>query len=178
MTSDWEILFNARSGDQTACKVLFKNYYKSLVRMTSLITGSLDSAKDVTQETFIRLLERKIKHTKGNLKSYITTVAYRLALKEVSRARKNSNISEDIFTNGNNTQIDIFINKENQKHIYQVITTLPEHQKEILILRFYGKISYEDISVILEIPLGTVKSKIFYAVKACREKLKERGVIE
>ncbi|MEN8192048.1 MAG: RNA polymerase sigma factor [Bacteroidota bacterium] len=177
MISDWNNLSLARNGDQKAFSDIHKKYNKSLIKMTSLITGSLDSAKDIVQETFIRLLNSSIKHQEGNFKSYITTIAYRLALKEKSRSKRSGILNDNLIDNSL-TPIEIQINEENQLKLFQAITSLPKDQRDILVLRFYGENSYETISKITQLPLGTVKSRIFYAVKACREKLKEMGVIE
>jgi RNA polymerase sigma-70 factor (ECF subfamily) len=144
--------------------------------MTSLITGSIDSAKDVVQETFVKLFSGKIKHQDGNFKTYITTIAYRLALKEKYRKQRVQNVENISIIDNLSSPIENQIKNENQKFIFNAITSLPKHQREILILRFYGEHSYEEIAKITELPLGTVKSRIFYAVKTCRSKLKEMGV--
>lgn len=178
MISDWNYLSKARNGDEKAWGFLFKKYNKSLIKMTTLITGSIDTAKDIVQETFVRLLNGRIKHQEGNFKSYVTTIAFRLALKEKSRSLRILEIKENHFEDTSSSPIEKQITEENQKHIFQAITSLPEHQRNILVLRFYGEHSYEVISEITQLPLGTVKSRIFYAVKACKEKLKEKGVLE
>ena len=146
--------------------------------MTALITGSIAAAKDIVQETFIRLLNVRIKNQDGNFKSYITTIAFRLALKEKSRLSRSMEIKDTYYVDSSSSPIEKQIIEENQKHIFQAITSLPEQQRDILVLRFYGEHSYEEISEITQLPLGTVKSRIFYAVKACRGKLKEKGVLE
>jgi RNA polymerase sigma-70 factor (ECF subfamily) len=178
MISDWNHLLEARNGDQKAFGFIYKKYNKSLIRMTVLITGSIDAAKDIVQETFVRLLNGRVKHQEGNFKTYVTTIAYRLALKEKSRLQRSRKVNEDEFVDSSSSPIEMQINDENQTYIFQAIISLPEHQRDILVLRFYGEYSYESISEIIQLPLGTVKSRIFYAVKACREKLKEKGVLE
>jgi RNA polymerase sigma-70 factor (ECF subfamily) len=178
MNSDWELLSNARNGDEIACKLIFKKYYKNLVRLTSLITGSIDSAKDIAQETFVRILNNSIKYNKGNFNAFITTIAFRLALKEKARYKRDLTIEKDIYIDKNPIPLEIQIAEEHQKFLFQLISSLPEGPKEILVLRYYSGISYETISEILKIPIGTVKSRIYYAVKTCRDKLKERGIIE
>jgi RNA polymerase sigma-70 factor (ECF subfamily) len=55
---------------------------------------------------------------------------------------------------------------------------LSNEQREILALRYFGGHSYEEIAEITEVPIGTVKSRIFYAIKVCQEKLRERGVFK
>lgn len=178
MNSDWDYLIRARDGDEKASVFIFNKYNKSVIRMTALITGSLDSAKDIVQETFFRLLNNRINHQHGNFKTYLTTIAYRLALKEKYRLiRFQSEIGED-FADDSDSPIEQKINEETQNNIFDAIHSLKPDQRDILVLRFYGDHSYEEISDITQLPLGTVKSRIFYAVKACGKKLKERGVLE
>ncbi|MDX1701431.1 MAG: RNA polymerase sigma factor [Melioribacteraceae bacterium] len=177
MISDWEYLEQAKKGDEDAADFLFDKYYKSLLRMTSLITGSIDSAKDIVQETFVKLINGKIKHHEGKFKTYINTIAYRLALKEKYRQKRNFSLFKIEKQIESNSPLDSHIVNENQNNVFQVIQTLKPNYKEIMILRFYGKHSYEEISQITEIPLGTVKSRIFYAVKECGIRMKKKGML-
>lgn len=178
MISDWDYLARARDGDEKASVFIFNKYNKFVIRMTSLITGSLDSGKDIFQETFFRLLNNRITHQQGNFKTYLTTIAYRLALKEKYRVNRfQSEISED-FKDNSDSPIEKKINEETQNNVFNAVHSLKPDQRDILVLRFYGDHSYEEISDITHLPLGTVKSRIFYAVKACKKNLKERGVLE
>ena len=122
------------------------------------------------------LFSGKIKHQDGNFKTYVTTIAYRLALKEKYRTQKSQDVDDIQIIDDQDLPIDDQIKGEKQKLVFDAITSLPENQREILILRFYGDHSYEEIAEITELSLGTVKSRIFYAVKACGIKLKEMGV--
>ena len=178
MTSDWELVRKAKNGDKNSWDDLFLKYYNHLIRVAALILGSVDGAKDIVQETFLRLIRSRIKHYKGNFKSYVTLVAFRLALKEKKRITRSKNIDELNIIDNSFQSTNEIINCEYLHFILNAITSLPEEQKEILVLRFYGEYSYEEIASIISVPLGTVKSRIFYAVKACRDKLREKGVLE
>ncbi len=178
MTSDWDYFDRARNGDENAWNFLFNRYYRLLLNIGLLITGSIDVAKDLTQETLIRMIKAKVKHREGSFKTYISTIAYRLALKEKGRAKRISSTENLQIIDDTNSPLDLVIRAEKEKYIYNIIVSLPEDQKEILILRLYGEQSYDDIARTMQIPLGTVKSRIFYAVKQCREKLLEKGIIE
>jgi RNA polymerase sigma-70 factor (ECF subfamily) len=178
MTSDWELIRKAKNGDKNSWDDLFLKYYDHLIRVAALILGSVDGAKDIVQETFLRLIRSRIKHYKGNFKSYVTLVAFRLALKEKKRITRSKNIDELNFIDNSLQSTNEIINSEHRRLILNAITSLPEEQKKILVLRFYGEYSYEEIAQIISIPLGTVKSRVFYAVKACRDKLREKGVLE
>jgi len=178
MTSDWDYFEKARNGDENAWNLLFNRYYKFLLNISLIITGSIDIAKDLTQETFIRMVKAKVKHKEGSFKSYISTIAYRLALKEKGHLKRNVNLENLNIQDESSSPHELVIKNERDNYIVRIITALPKQQKEILILRLYGEQSYEDIARLMNLPLGTVKSRIFYAVKFCREKLLEKGIIE
>jgi len=178
MTDDWRCLELAREGDETAWRVLFQRYYPSLVRMASCITGSVDTAHDLAQESFVRLLHVEIRHRNGSFKSYLGTIAYRLALKERKRHSSNYDLETVPIADDSPSPLELAIQNETDRIIVRVIQSLSNEQREILALRYFGGHSYEEIAEITEVPIGTVKSRIFYAIKICQEKLRERGVFK
>jgi RNA polymerase sigma-70 factor (ECF subfamily) len=178
MISDWDCLERARKGDEDAWRLLFKRHNNSLIKFTSLITGSIDVAKDLAQESFIRLLRSRTKHSDGNFKTYLSTIAYRLALKEKKRRQRSHNLDGFEMAAETPTPLEALVEQEQSRHVVRAIHALPEHQRDILVLRFYREHSYDEIARITKLPLGTVKSRIFYAVKTCQEELHKKGVLE
>lgn len=178
MTDDWHCLDLARGGDETAWRILFHRYYPSLVRMASCITGSSDTAHDLAQESFVRLIRARAEYQSGSFRAYLTTIAYRLALKERKRQNSKREPVTPTLADDSASPLDLAIQNETDRIIFRVIQSLPGEQREILALRFFGGHSYEEIATISGIPLGTVKSRIFYAIKTCREELKEQGVFQ
>jgi RNA polymerase sigma-70 factor (ECF subfamily) len=177
MIADWELLERARRGDETSWRELFQRHHRSLVKIAFLITGSMEAAKDLAQETFVRLLRSKIGHTRGSFKGYLSTIAYRLALKEKRRRLRNGGIDGLEIADGNPSPLEATLRDERQRLVAQAMGTLSDDHRDILILRFYGDHSYDEIAQITNVPMGTVKSRMYYAVKACREKLSEKGVL-
>ncbi|HEX7571898.1 MAG TPA: RNA polymerase sigma factor, partial [Bacteroidota bacterium] len=161
-----------------AWRDLFERHYPSLVRMTSSITGSVETGHDLAQESFVRLLHVRIRNHTGTFKSFLSTIAYRLALKE--RTRHNSHLPSDpaLIADGSPSPLELAIRDETDMIIFRVIQSLSAEHREILTLRLIGGHSYEEIARMTDVPLGTVKSRMFYAVKLCREELKERGVFK
>ena len=178
MIDDWHCLELARGGDEGAWRDLFERHYPSLVRITSSITGSIEAGKDLAQESFVRLLQVQIRHHGGSFKSFLSTIAYRLALKEKSRQRSLVPSEGAIINDGSPSPLDLAIRDETDRIIFQVIQSLPVEHRVILTLRYFGGHTYEEIARIADLPIGTVKSRIFYAIKVCREMLKERGVFK
>jgi RNA polymerase sigma-70 factor, ECF subfamily len=176
VTDDWHCLERAHGGDEEAWRELFARHYPSLVRMTASITGSIETGHDLAQESFVRILQVRVAQHTGSFKSFVSTIAYRLALKE--KARRNSHPPSDAATlaDGSPSPLELAIRNETDRIIYSVVQSMSTDHREIISLRFMAGYSYEEIAGITGLPLGTVKSRIFYAVKSCRELLKERGV--
>jgi RNA polymerase sigma-70 factor (ECF subfamily) len=175
---DWQCLETAQGGDEKAWRDLFDRHYPSLVKMISCITGSIAAGHDLAQESFVRLLHARITHRSGTFKSFLSTIAYRLALKERSRHNSHPPSDSALIADNSPSPLELAIRDETDRIIFQVIQSLSAEHREILTLRFIGGQSYEEIASITEVPIGTVKSRMFYAVKISREMLKERGVFK
>jgi RNA polymerase sigma-70 factor (ECF subfamily) len=145
--------------------------------MAALMTGSTDTAQDIVQETFLRLLSRSREYYEGSFKAFLSTIVYRLALKENILRQRKKPLSEMDPQSPDSSPLEEAVSDERQREVAEVLQSLPEHHRDILLLRLYGERSYEEIAEMTGISLGTVKSRIFYAVKATRKELKKRGVL-
>jgi RNA polymerase sigma-70 factor (ECF subfamily) len=178
MNPDWNQLDLARRGDEAAWQVLVERHAPRLLRMLFLLTGSQATAQDLIQETFLELFHKGPRHDSGSFGGYISTIAYHLALKEKRRSRNLEPLGDIDPPDRTRSPLDVTIAKEKERILSDVIQSLEEHQRGVLILKFYGGHSYKEIAGILELPLGTVKSRIFNAVKTCRLRMREKGIIE
>ena len=158
MISDWHYLNLARQGDESAWRQLIERYSPQLIRMAFLITGSVDTAKDLAQESFIRLFRQRSKHRLGSFKSYLSTITYRLALKERKQGLRQQSIDNFTLLEKNPGPLEVELNAERDRYLAEIIDSLEEHHRNILVLRFYGNHSYEEIAHIANLPIGTVKS--------------------
>ena len=177
LKADWDTLELALAGDERAWRRLFEQHAPSLLRMTALVTGSADSAKDLVQETFLRLVGRTPEHRDGTVRAYLSTIAFRLALKEKGRWRRDHHEKDGDPVAHDPSPLEMTVRREEERGVLSVLMSLPDAQREILVLRFYAGLSYEEIAAATGIPIGTVKSRIFYAVKTSRKELRKRGVL-
>jgi RNA polymerase sigma-70 factor (ECF subfamily) len=178
MISDWDCLERARRGDETGWQRLIEQYTPQLIKTALLITGSMVTAQDLVQEAFVRLLRHGSRHREGSLGAYLSTIAYRLALKEKERAQRDRSVDGVILTNPAPSPLEAVLKSERDHLLARAIRSLEEHHRDTLVLRFYGGHSYDEIARIMSLPIGTVKSRIFYAVKECRRLLREKGILE
>jgi RNA polymerase sigma-70 factor (ECF subfamily) len=172
-----------------AWRVLMARHQTRLAALALFVTGSSAAADEVVQETFVRALRARIKNTSGSVRGFLGTIAYRLAVKEAARLRRNVRLDDvdarkglnatdglDVRRQGENA-LDRLLTDERHRLVAEAITSLDPEHRDVLILRLYGGDSYEEIAETLGVPLGTVKSRVFYAVKSCRDALKRKGAL-
>lgn len=143
-----------------------------------MILGSSAAAQDLVQESFIEVIRKRPRHRNGSFGAYLSTVAYHLALKEKKRNGRFVPLEGFDREADSDSPLDEVLSKEKERTVARVIRSLDRDHRDILVLRFYGEYSYEEIARMTHLPLGTVKSRIFHAVKACREKMKRKGLFE
>jgi RNA polymerase sigma-70 factor (ECF subfamily) len=177
VSAEWDRFLLAQGGDESAWRVLVGQHQTRLTALALFITGSAAAADDVVQETFVRALRAKTKSVTGTVQGFLGTIAYRLALKEARRVKRNVELDGLDLADTGQTPLDNLIDDERERLVAEAIAVLDEAHRDVLILRFYSGHSYEEIARILQVPLGTVKSRVFYAVKSCRESLRHKGVL-
>ncbi len=175
MNSEWGCFLRAQRGDQTAWRILIGQHQRRLTALALFVTGSVSAAEDVVQETFLRAISTRIRQYTGTVNAFLGTIAYRLALKEVLREKQSVELDGVTLIDAGHTQLDGLLTDERDRMVAEVINSLDERHRDVLILRFYGGCSYEEIAQLLQIAVGTVKSRMFNAVKYCREELRKRG---
>jgi RNA polymerase sigma-70 factor (ECF subfamily) len=178
VNAGWECFSRAQRGDEAAWRELIENYSRRLGSLALLITGSAVAAEDIVQETFVRAFGARVKHYRGTVGTFLGTIAYRLSLKEKKLNKRSEELDNERLPDQHADSLANMLQDERDKHIAAAIRALDRKHRDILILRFYADCSYEEIAGIMQLSLGTVKSRIFYAVKTCREILKEKGILE
>jgi RNA polymerase sigma-70 factor (ECF subfamily) len=178
MSDDWACLERARQGDENSWQILIDRHALRLTRMTCIITGSTAAAQDLVQETFLEVFRKAPRHEKGSFSAYLGTIAYHKALKEKKRLQLVDPLDGIDIPDRHGTPLEGMLSKERDHALVEVLNSLDMHHRAILVMRFYGEYSYEEIARMTELPLGTIKSRIFYAVKTCRERLNGKGILE
>jgi len=178
MTSDWEWVAEAARGDEVAWRRLIQQHYSRTYQVALLIAKSPQVAEDVAQESFVRVLKYAGTSNRGSLRALLSTIAARLAIRERRRESRFSDREPDEVHSPEPSALDRVLRCERDRVLVEIVGSLDDAHRQVLVLRFYGELSYEEIAENLQIPPGTVKSRIFYAVKKCREQMRDRGLIE
>jgi RNA polymerase sigma-70 factor, ECF subfamily len=168
--SDEELIERFQKGDVYAFETVVNRYKDPLLNFVYHFLGDRIDAEDVVQETFLRVYRNK--HLYRNIAKFSTwiyTIAGNLAKTELRRRkrRKLFSISQMGFDNKDYDvpdplrTADLVVDGDmKEAFIRKEIDALPVKFKEVVVLRDIDEFSYEEISDILKIPIGTVKSRV------------------
>ena len=172
MESDQELIELANQGNSEAFGILYHRYRDRVYRLAWRFTGNRQDALDVLQETFAYLLG---KFPGFELTAAMTTFLYPV-VKHTSFAvrRKNRRFVSDDEAVGELAAPAVQEIERSRSELAAVLAVLPEAQREILLMRFIDGMSLQEIADALNIPLGTVKSRVHYALKALRDDRRTR----
>jgi RNA polymerase sigma-70 factor (ECF subfamily) len=173
-----EMVVLAQQGDRNAFGELVRRHYQGMVRVVYQMCGDTALAEDATQEAFIRAwVNLPSFQPTAPIRSWLYRIAINAAL-DVLRKKPEISIEEEqvtMITDQNPGPESALMEKERTAMIQQAMKDLPEASRSVLVLREYGELSYQEISKVLDIPIGTVMSRLNYARNRLREIL--RGVL-
>ena len=168
--TDEMLLSRFQSGDENAYVELVNRYKDKLTNFVFYFLKDEEHSEDIVQETFIRLYEKKHYYKEiAKFSTWIYTIAKNLAnteLRKKSRTKimylsQMSNYKKDYDLKSSDPELNRNIENEFlMKEIHAAIDKLPENYKSVIILRDIQGLDYEQISNIIGVPLGTVKSRI------------------
>jgi RNA polymerase sigma-70 factor (ECF subfamily) len=168
MKSDLELVELANQGDPDAFEALYYRYRDWVYRLAWRFTDNQQDALDVLQETFIYLLG---KFPGFELTASMTTFLYP-AVRHISmaiRAKKHRIASDDEVLGELEASNRKKLTGGSRSELAVVLTLLPDQQREILLMRFVDDMSLQEISIALNLPLSTVKSKLYRALQTLRD---------
>ncbi|SRR6266550_7116639 len=170
--SDLRLIAAINAGDAAAFEDLYFRHRDWVVNLACRFTGSEDLALDVMQETFLYFL-RKFPGFRltANLKTFLYPAVKNLSIAARRKAQRyQSSEAEQVFLEG-----IADAPPPQPDELGQVLATLPEEQREVLWLRFVDGLRLTEISEAMDIPLGTVKSRMHNALGTLRadERTKE-----
>ena len=173
-------------GQQSSFSELIDEYKNMVFSLSYKMTNSLEDAEDISQEVFIRVY-KSLYNFNPNYK--FSTWLYQITLniyRDKFRKGKIPSVSLDtplnkddqkdlrsIIPDNQNNPEDIIMGVEQTNFINDLITSLPLKYREVIILRHLKDLSYDEMSKILNISLGSVKTRLFRARELLKNKLKK-----
>lgn len=165
MTSDEVLMLEYQSGSRAALEELFARYRDPLYGFFRRRLLSKDRAEDLTQETFLAVMRATARYEpRALVRTYLYGIAMNLLFAE--RRKQFRDASVDSFsepTTGEHPEAVLWVR--------QALGKLDTSEREIVMLREYEQLSYAEIAELLELPVNTVRSRLFRARLALKNYL-------
>jgi RNA polymerase sigma-70 factor (ECF subfamily) len=152
------------NNDEHAFRALFRRYDKRLYAYCLRALGSTDDAKDAFQTIALTVFEKRAAFSGGSFAAWVFTIARNLCLKAIRQRKHNVEITEDVLSSQENElqHSDDFLLRD---ALRESISKLSEEFREVLALRYFDELSYDQIATILGIGESLAKIRVFRAKK-------------
>lgn len=170
-STDQELIAAINSGDMSAFETLYNRYRDWVVRLAWRFTGHHDDALDVLQDTFSYVVR---KFPGFRLTASMTTFLYPAVrnLSIAARRKRQRSVSPSPDVDALEQSLPDSSADRSRDHasgeLAEVLKTLSDSHREILLMRFVDELTQPEIAAALDLPLGTVKSRLHHAVQAVR----------
>jgi RNA polymerase sigma-70 factor (ECF subfamily) len=171
--SDEQLMLRVGQGDKSAFDEIVKRYTSRMVNLAYQIVGERELAQDVAQETFLRAYKSAARYREiSKFSTWLYTIAINLCRNELRRRKFRMYSLEGMAEREDDDKLRIDIADESRKPdrdlekkeigkiVRDAVEMLPEKFKTPLVLRDLQELTYEEIGGILDLPEGTVKSRI------------------
>ena len=161
-----ELVASAQNGDRNAFSELVRMHAQGVLNVVYRMCGDEQLAEDAAQETFIRAWQNLSAYRpQTSLRNWLYRIAVNAATDMIRRERRIlPNDIEEMNLTDDSPRIESLVTQHEQAMIVQkAVLSLPEASRAVLVLREYEGLSYHEISSALDIPVGTVMSRLNYA---------------
>ncbi len=167
--SDEDLMYEFQKGKESAFNILVTRYKDKLVNHIYYYVKSREKAEDIVQDAMVRVYLNKDKYTGiAKVSTWVYTIANNLAKTELTKSKRVVKFSISGKDGDGDFEIhdkkavtdDALLKQELKDKLSESIDKLEDKFREIIILRDVDEMSYEDIGATLDIPVGTVKSRL------------------
>ncbi|MBQ5737969.1 MAG: sigma-70 family RNA polymerase sigma factor [Alistipes sp.] len=188
MLSDRVLLNNYLSGDRSAISELIERHSQRVRSYIGMMVRNDDIADDIFQETFIKavkVIDEGRYTDSGKFLSWVLRIAHNRVLDHFRREKSSRQINEteagydmigSLRLAEPNTEDDM-IQGEIEQTIRELIDSLPDEQQEVVRLRYFSKLSFQEIADETEVSINTALGRMRYALINLRKMIKDRNIV-
>jgi len=173
-----EILIEEAKQNPAVFDELVLRYQDRLYNFLYRMTGNREDAQDLTQEAFLRIFKALDRFRSGApFLPWMYKIAMNLAINHQKGRNRTTPLEDDVPTTSLfSSPESVTEQREAQRHISKAIMELPADYRAVILLRHGDELSYEEITQVLEIPLGTTKVRLHRARMLLQQKLRAAGI--
>lgn len=172
---DDDLMLLARGGQSRAFDELVQRHQPRVVRIAARYLGDPASAADAAQAAFVELYRALPRyHPRGQLRAYL----YRVLINQCHMAKRllrNQVRAFGTLSTEPPVTVEIpdqaILTRERTREVERALAELSPKLRDVLVLRFAGELPYEEIAAVLDLPLGTVKRRIFDGLEKMRRRM-------
>jgi RNA polymerase sigma-70 factor, ECF subfamily len=180
-TSDAELVHRVSLGDTAALEALYNRYARVVYSFAMRIVSDPMLAEEILQEVFVRTWRQadRFQRSRGNFGSWLLSITHNLAIDEIRKRQRRPQKSDSVdVSDALFGLVDDATNVEEaaqasalRMRIKTALLTLPDAQRDAIELAFFNGMSQREISAHLDIPLGTIKTRMRLGLKKLRLEL-------
>ncbi len=185
--SDQELVKRFLQGDQQSIEVLINRHKNKVYTYIVLIVKNQQLAEDIFQDTFIKVI-RSLKQGKykdnGKFVSWVIRIAHNLTIDHFRKEKQinthsNEDYEADIFNSrklSDGTIEDTLVENQIIQDVRMLIEELPEDQKQVILLRHYGELSFKEIAEQTDVSINTALGRMRYALINLRKLIEQKNL--
>jgi RNA polymerase sigma-70 factor, ECF subfamily len=173
--TDAELMRRWQDGDANAFEALVRRWQGRIAALLGRLAGP-HAAADLCQEVFFRVYQAGPRYREaGAFTTWIYRIALNTARDAARRARHQPQLLMDLEAPGGQTPEEILCQSETAHVVADAVAELPDALREVLVLRHYDGMTFEDIARLTGTPASTLKSRFTAALARLRRRLEQRG---
>jgi RNA polymerase sigma-70 factor (ECF subfamily) len=177
-----QLIVSFLKGDKKSFYILVNEWKEQMINFFYQHLGDYELSEELSQEVFISIWKLKTYTSKGFFSTFIYRIAQNKLIdfyrkKKINTVAIEEQILPSIVSDINNIESKFLINEEKQI-IRNVINSLPEEEKKILILSQLHELSHKELASVMDCSVNSIKGKIFRAVNKFVSKFKEMELNE
>ncbi|NQU80869.1 MAG: sigma-70 family RNA polymerase sigma factor [Bacteroidetes bacterium] len=183
--SDYELIKRFMNGSQPSIEELITRYKTKVYTYILLMVKNQQLAEDLFQETFIKVIQSLKMHKykdNGKFVSWIIRIAHNLVIDHFRKEKQmntcnNEDYEADLFNSSKFSAKNIeqlIVHDQIIKDVRKLIDELPDDQREVVMLRHYGQLSFKEIAEQTDVSINTALGRMRYALINMRKMIEEK----
>ena len=184
--SDQELIHLYLNGNEASLETLVKRHKRAIYTVIYLLVRDRSLAEDIFQETFIKIittLRNGNYNEEGKFLPWAARVARNLTIDYIRKMKRDVTITDsqgnDILSYihiAEESKEDIIIRQQSERKVKELVKLLPEEQRQVLIMRHWGNMSFQEIADATGVSINTALGRMRYALNNIRKMMEKQQV--